>query len=128
MVTGEQRTRLQVGVQIPNVVTVEPNVLEWAVGGKLEPKVFTVKVEHPDPVNILEIKPSREGFNFELETVKEGREYKITVTPESVDKGVLGFLRITTDCKIDKHKHQMAFVSVVRASKTSKKPVAAPKR
>jgi len=129
IVAGDQRTRLQFGLQIPNVITITPNVLEWAVGSKPEAKTFKVKVEHPDPIKILSMKPSRDGFNPELKTIKEGREYEVTLTPDSLDTAMLGFLRISTDCKIDKHKHQMAFFTISRPSKKKTgKPAPAPKR
>lgn len=128
IVTGEKRTRLQVGVQIPNVITITPNVLEWFVGDKPEAKKFKVVVEHPDPIKITEISTSREGFDHELKTIKEGREYEITLTPESIDIGMLGFLKISTDCKIKKHKTQMAFFAVSRAPKKSSKKPVAPKK
>ena len=32
VVTGEKRTRLEVGVQIPNVITITPDIAEWQIG------------------------------------------------------------------------------------------------
>lgn len=128
VVAGEQRTRLRVGVQIPNVITITPNVLEWYMGDKLEPKKFTVKVEHPDPINITEMKASREGFDPELKVIKEGREYEITLTPESIEVGMLGYLRLTTDCKLKKHKNQMAFFAISRKPKETPAKEPTPKK
>ena len=114
IISGKQRTRLQVGVQIPNVITITPDIVEWQVGDEPEPKAFKVVVEYPDPINILDVVCKREGFTHELKTVKEGREFEIILTPKSTAKAMLGMLRITTDCKIKKHKTQMAFYAISR--------------
>ena len=38
IISGEQRERLSVGVQIPNVITISPDIAEWTVGEKPGPK------------------------------------------------------------------------------------------
>ena len=122
VVAGSQRVRLEVGVQIPNVLTITPNVVEWSVGDEPEPKTFKVTVEHVDPINITKVVSSRDGFPHELKTIKEGREYELTITPESTDAAMLGMLRLYTDCEIKKHQIKMAFFSITKP-KANKKPV-----
>ena len=115
LTADEKRTRLEVGVQIPNVITITPDIVEWVVGDKPEAKRFKVLIEHPDPIKLLEVSCKRQGFRHELETVREGREYEIVLTPASTAKAMLGMLRIATDCKIEKHRTQMAFFAISRA-------------
>lgn len=114
VVTGEKRTRLEVGVQIPNVITITPDIAEWQVGEAPTPKSFKIVVDHPDPIKITEVVCKRDEFTHELKTIKEGREYEIILTPKSTMTALLGMLRISTDCKIPKHQKQMAFFAISR--------------
>jgi len=115
VVSGDgKETRLEVGVQIPNVITITPDVAEWFVGDKPEPKSFKVLVEHSEPIKVLEVSCPRGGFAHELKTIKEGREYEIVLTPASTEKAMLGLLRVETDCKIPKHQTQTAFFAISR--------------
>jgi hypothetical protein len=121
IVTGDKRTRLQVGVQIPDVITITPDIAEWTVGEKPEAKSFKVVIDHPDPIKVLGVTCKREGFTHELKTVKEGREYEIVLKPASTAKAMLGMLTIDTDCEIPKHKTKMAFYAISRPKPSAKK-------
>jgi len=114
VVTGKERKRLEVGVQIPNVITITPEIAEWHIGEDPGPKSFKVLVEHPDPIRITEVDCKRDEFTHELKTIKEGREYEIILTPKSTEVALLGMVRISTDCKIPKHQKQMAFFAISR--------------
>ncbi|MGI9243902.1 MAG: DUF1573 domain-containing protein [Verrucomicrobiales bacterium] len=114
VVTKDKRTRVEVGVQIPNVVTITPEIAEWQIGEDPAPKSFKFVVEHPDPIRITEVVCKRDEFTHELKTIKEGREYEIVLTPKSTETPLLGMLRISTDCKIPKHQKQMAFFAISR--------------
>ncbi|MFT5411033.1 MAG: hypothetical protein ACI9NC_003767 [Verrucomicrobiales bacterium] len=115
VIAGNQRTILKVGVQIPDVITIEPDIAEWFIGDSLESKSFKIIIAQPDLIKILDVTCSRPAeFAHELKTIKEGREYELVLTPKSLEKGMLGTLRITTDCKIAKHKRKMAFFAISR--------------
>lgn len=113
---AEEATRhsLTFGVTIPDVITIEPELLQWAVGDEPEEKSFTFKVPYDKPVNIKEITCSRTGWDFELVVKKAGREYEIKLKPTSTEAPMLGLLKIETDCEIAKHQKKMAFFSIAR--------------
>ena len=104
VIAGEQRQRLHVGVQIPSVINITPNVLEWTVNEKPVAKSFKIVIDHEDPIKITEAICKREGYEVEVKTIKEGREYQVKLTPPSTDKAMLGLVTIKTDCKIKKHQ------------------------
>jgi len=108
------RQKLRVAVDIPKVVEISPQLLEWKVGEEPKTKSFRFKVPHTDPVKILRVKPSRDTFTYEMKVHEEGRDYEILLTPASTDAPMLGVLRIETDCAIEKHKRQMAFFSITK--------------
>ncbi len=114
----DRREGLVVQVSIPDVITIEPQLMQWAVGSEPEPQTFTLKVPHPDPINIKGVVCSREGFEVELVEKRPGREYEIRLTPGSTAKAMLGVLKIETDCSIAKHRRKLAFFSVARKRKS----------
>jgi hypothetical protein len=114
----DQRDSLTVEVSIPDVIVIEPQLMSWAKGSKPEPKRFTLKVPHADPIKVKSVKCSRPGFEVELVEKKEGREYEIVLTPKSTEVAMLGMLKIETDCAIPKHQRKMAFFSIARKRKS----------
>ncbi len=67
------------------------------------------------PIQVTNVTCSREGFRYKVETIEEGRKYRLILEPESTESPLLGVLRIETDCEILKHQRYMAFFSVKRA-------------
>ncbi len=112
-------------IDVPEVVAIEPKVLEWAVGDKPTAKTLTVKMTGEDPMKVLKVTPTRENVTFKVDEVKPGREYQITLTPTSTDAVTIGALKIETDSKIPKYSRQMAFFSIVRPELAAKKAAAA---
>jgi hypothetical protein len=113
-----ERSQLMVGVKIPDVITIEPELLSWTVGEEPKPKSFTIKVPHADPINIKQITCSRTGFDFELVVKQRGRDYEVKLIPESTASPMLGVLKIETDCEIPKHQRQLAFFSIARKKRS----------
>ncbi len=113
---GTREYSLNVKLTVPALVEIEPKLAVWELGGEAEPRVLKVRMLHEDPVHITEVKSTRPNFKTEWKAVREGREYEITVTPDSVDKALLGMLTIFTDCPVAKHQRKMAFFSVQKHS------------
>jgi len=109
-----ERTGLLAILNIPDVITIEPELLQWSVGDKPEEKVFTLKVAHSNPVNIRKITCSREGFEFRVIEKEKGRQYEIRLKPQVTSTPLLGLLKIDTDCAILKHRRKLAFFSIAR--------------
>jgi hypothetical protein len=101
---------------VPEVVSIEPKILSWEIGAEAKAKEFLVTMKHEKPIRVLQVTCSRAEFGCEVETIEEGKQYRLTLTPETTAKPVLGVLRIETDCEIEKHRRQMAFFSVKRGA------------
>lgn len=108
-------------IDIPAIVMVEPDILEWIIGGKTDPQSFTVKIAGPDPIKITEITSSRETVKGEIKEITAGREYRITLTPTTTESYLLGFITMKTDSKIPKYQRQMAFFNIVRPEESEKR-------
>ncbi|MEZ5303304.1 MAG: DUF1573 domain-containing protein [Verrucomicrobiales bacterium] len=113
--------RLSLSVTIPDVVVMEPDLVQWQIGEKPVPQKIKVTVVQDDPVNITDISNTRpHNMTVEKKVIKEGREYELTLTPNTTDEPMLGVVRITTDCPILKHQRKLAFFSIVKEKKQPK--------
>ncbi|MEC7863013.1 MAG: DUF1573 domain-containing protein, partial [Verrucomicrobiota bacterium] len=72
----EVRDSLLAILTIPDVVTIEPELIKWNVGEEPVEKVFTFKVPYVDPIKITNVTCTREGFDVSVVKKKEGREYE----------------------------------------------------
>ncbi|MCB1063898.1 MAG: DUF420 domain-containing protein [Verrucomicrobiae bacterium] len=107
-----KESRLAVRVTIPAVIAIEPMTVKWAVGESPESREIIFRVLRDKPIRVTEIKSSRDSVAAVLETVEEGREYRILVTPTSTSDSLLGFVRITTDCELEQYRQHMAYYAV----------------
>lgn len=112
-------------LDVPVVVSIEPNLLEWTVGEAAEPKTMVIKMVGDDPMRITKITPTRENVRYELKEVTPGREYHLVVTPTTTKDVTIGGFKIETDSSIPKYSRQMAFFSIVREELAEKKEKAA---
>lgn len=108
-------------LDVPVVVSIEPNLLEWTVGEAPTPKEMVFKMVGADPLQITKITPTRENVRYELKEIARGREYRLIVTPATTADITVGAFKIETDSKIPKYARQMAFFSIVRPELAEKK-------
>jgi hypothetical protein len=101
-------------LDVPAVVEIEPKTLQWWLGGDASEKTCVVKILTGDPIKVTQVTSTRENVSFKMETVTEGREYRITVKPNSTEEVLMGALKIETDSRIPKYQRQLAFFSVFR--------------
>lgn len=101
-------------MDVPAVVDIEPKMVQWWIGEKVESKEVTVKMTGPDPMKIKNITSTRENVEYSFKEVKPGREFIVTVKPKNTDDVMIGALKLETDSKIPKYQRQLAFFGVVR--------------
>lgn len=107
-------------IDVPVMVVVEPQLLEWVVGEKPDPKDFIIKMTGKDPMTITEVKSTRESVAVTFKEITPGREYHVTVKPTSTENVTIGAVTIMTDSKIQKYQRQMAFFNVVRPEQSER--------
>lgn len=112
-----KRHDLTVRMTMPELVKIEPKTLKWEEGGEGERKGFQITVSDDYPLNILDVTATnKEKFPFELETLEEGKRYKLWVTPADTKQRGFGLLRIATDSEFKKHRSYQAYVVITKAS------------
>lgn len=100
-------------IEVPEVIKIEPKTLQWWLGDTPEPKVTKVTMLGA-PMTIKNITSTREQVTFSWKEITPGREYEITVKPNSTAEVMLGALKIETDSQIPKYQRQLSFFSVYR--------------
>ena len=85
-------------VKVPYLITAYPSAHSWNRHEAAEEKVFAVKVTDAEPMQIVSYTVSSKNFDCQLETVKEGFEYKIAVTPSI--NGLRDFLCLLSNFRV----------------------------
>lgn len=112
---GERDVVLTVAVEVPEVIKIEPNTLTWTVGQEPVEQSFTLRVIWPEAIHLRTVECSREEFTLSIETVEEGKVYKINAKPKDTKNPILGLVQFRTDCRFPKFRDPMAFVNIKQA-------------
>ena len=107
--TDKPTLSLTVRVHIPVLIALEPKTLKWDLGGKAEPQVIKITMNHSKPIKVTSVTSSSDAFKTQLKTVEEGKSYELSVTPDGTGTPGLAIFRVETDCDIAKHRLQQAF-------------------
>lgn len=93
----QPRTVLTMKVNIPEIAQVRPTFLYWASNQPIAPREVTVRVLNGFPVKNISISSSHPQLSAKVETIREGQEYRIIVTPGPTDQPITAILSIKTD-------------------------------
>jgi hypothetical protein len=105
-------------LDVPAVVDIQPNNIQWWVGEEPTEKKVSVKFDKAHPMKITQITATRENVHFSHKEIVPNHEYEITVKPTSTKDITIGALKVETDSKIAKYARQMAFFSIVNQPKS----------
>jgi len=103
---------LTVVVELRELITIEPRTVAWIGGQTQTERTFTVTMNDAEPIRLLGVESSRPGFDIRTETVKEGVEYRVHITPQAATGPTLGVFRFKTDCKHPRFATPIAFAHV----------------
>lgn len=109
---GSPSLRLGLTIHLPVLVAMEPKTLRWDQGGKPETKTIEIRMQADDPIRVKRASALNENFALEVETVEEGRHYRLKVTPQSTAEAALAVFQIETDCRVERHRTQRAFATI----------------
>lgn len=113
-------TVLTAVIDIPVIVSVEPKLVQWMVGEKPVPREIIVKMTGPDPIRVTQVESTRQTVTASIREVTPGREYRITVTPNTTADVIIGAVTLRTDSAIPKYQRQLAFYNIVRPEQAEK--------
>ncbi len=104
--------RLLTRVQVPDLVSLEPDMLAWSIGSSPAPKVAIFSVLRPEPISLVSAEPMNDGFEVEWEALEKGRRYAVRVTPVSTVQSQIASIRIETDCEIPAQRRHLLFLQI----------------
>ncbi|MCQ2364352.1 MAG: hypothetical protein MJ051_02200 [Akkermansia sp.] len=106
-------TRLTMHFEVPPAIVLSARSLVWVRGSAPEPQVLTITLPEGSPIrSIKDAGLSGNNYDFVPETVSKGREYRLTVTPKSTEKGNLERLVIKTDCADPRYAQRIIYLQV----------------
>jgi hypothetical protein len=110
---GKERSLLlTVAVERKPLITVKPPLLIWPRNQPGAERAFTVTMNGQEPIRLLDFESSRPGFDVRMETIKEGVEYRVHVTPQTTANASFSVLRLKTDCKHPQYATPTVFAQV----------------
>lgn len=87
---AEESYQLTLEVEIPVPVTLKPRVRMWSVNGDQTTQSIQISLHEDMPMTIEGVvtkgKDDSKRFDYQIETITEGREYLLKVTPLSMDQ------------------------------------------
>lgn len=108
---GEGFVRLELSLQIPEPVAINPRVLSWNAGEAPEPKRIAVKI-HPDTGwKAVEIATADTGWKYELKPGEAPGEYFVEIAPAQTETRGRAVFALVTDSP---DKKRFALFSFVR--------------
>lgn len=111
-IRGEsQPVVLELAVTIPDLLTVNPGIVVWERGEPATPKKISLKAMQGESVRVVKVDATAGRVSTALETVREGAEYVVVVTPNGTSSAGFAVLNIETEFK-DQKKTLRAYAQV----------------
>lgn len=92
-----QPTVLRMTVNIPETITIQPELVIWRVGDELKPKTIRITISEEFPARIVSVQPDNPAVKLELHEVRPGKEVEAKVTPATTSGPGSATLLIRTD-------------------------------
>jgi Protein of unknown function (DUF1573) len=107
---------LTVKAEIPLIYKAEPESITWELNETAAGKKVKFQIQGEKDIQVTGLQSSREGMKAEVKEIKKGREYEITLTPQSTAEPMLGFIRVETDAPYPRHQKKLLFFNIKRAA------------
>lgn len=99
-------------VVIPEAVTYSAQTLRWEIGTAPQPREVDITVHAKAPLRVLSVTGSDPAFTSTLETLEDGRHYRVTLTPRDTDSERICVFQVRTDAKDPRDALQGLFALV----------------
>ena len=94
-----------VRVEVPGILRATPERLTWSEGDSAEEKVLRITVAESSKLRLTKVECSRDSFAWSLQTIEDGREYELHVTPKDTTHPLCGMFLIQTDSPVPRQKN-----------------------
>jgi hypothetical protein len=90
-------TILRFTVNIPEGITILPEIVFWRVGDQLKPKTVRIAVPDEIPAKVVSVQADNGTMKLELHEIRPGKELEVKVTPTTTSQPGSATLLIRTD-------------------------------
>ena len=90
-------TVLRFTVNIPEGITILPEIVFWRVGDQLKPKTVRIAVPDEIPAKVVSVQADNATVKLELHEIRPGKELEVKVTPTTTSQPQSATLLIRTD-------------------------------
>jgi hypothetical protein len=102
-------------VTIPEAITYSAQTLRWEVGAAPLVRQVDITVHTKTPLHVLSVSNNDPAFTSTLETLEEGKLYRVTLTPRDTDAERVCVLQVRTDAKDPRDALQGLFALVEKS-------------
>lgn len=98
----EPKVELKFKVHIPEIIKALPGFVFWLRNSEKTSKTIKLQVVHREPVHIEWVRSGHPRLTAQLETIRDGWEYAVTITPTDTSRPIQGQVRIETDFPVER--------------------------
>jgi hypothetical protein len=84
-------------VNIPEAITIQPELVLWHVGDELRPKTVRIAIPDEIPAKVVSVQADNAGVKLELREIRPGKELEVKITPTTTNQPGNATLLIRTD-------------------------------
>jgi hypothetical protein len=92
-----EQTTLRLVVNIPEAITIQPELVLWRVGDQLKPKTVRIAIPDGAPAKVVSVQADNAAVKLELHEIRPGKELEVKVTPATTAQPESATLLIRTD-------------------------------
>ena len=107
-----QPTILRFVVNIPESISISPELVLWRVGEQPNPKTIRISVSDRIPTKIVSVQSDNAAVKLELNEIRPGKELEVKVTPRTTGQPASATLQIRTDYPPDNPTTHYAYARV----------------
>lgn len=98
---AEPEKTLKFRVHILQTVQIDPKIVVWDADAKPKTQSIKLKVVRDEPLNLVRLEVSPPDWKARLNTIKQGREYTVDLTPINPAQPSAGLLTVSADTPAD---------------------------
>ena len=107
-----QPTILRFAVNIPEAISIRPELVMWRVGDQLKPKMVRIVVPDEIPAKVVSVQADNTSVKVELREIRPGKELEVKVTPTTTSQPGSATLLIRTDYPAENPATHYAYARV----------------
>jgi len=108
-------TTLKLRIKIPELIKLSTKLLSWRIGELRPTKTLDVQAATDLPIKVVKVRAINNACNVtvQLETVEDGKHYRIHVTPDAtINKPCVSMIAIATDQPREKPRTYLVYASL----------------